>query len=187
MKVKKVGSRQNQNQTEKGIDSSDIELVMSAVYRRIEKNYSDFRNTTTWLAKTFARTISNKTIDTATINVASLEKLNTSINSLKEKIRDECQGGCEFGNRSERNFFYGNDDGNIEYPYTGEISFYEFEFFEDEFEDPPLLKNKTKQLKSQLKSLFSNKNGLEMTKKSIDTALKSTSESGTNGIDHYVL
>ena len=186
MKQKKT-ARSRKSQTEKGIHSFDIETVKTAVYRRIEKNHSEFLNTTTWLAKSFARAISNKKIKTGTINVTRLEKLNTNILSLMEEIRDECQGGCEFGNTSKRSYIYGNDDGFIPYPYEGEISYPEFEEFlaaEESIESGSrLLKNKTK----QLKSLYSNKNGLEMTKKSIDTALISTSESGTNGIAHYVL
>ena len=161
-------------EAERGINSIDIHWVMYSVFRRIHKNHSDFLNTTTWLAKTFARTVSNKTINPSSINVSRLELLDKSIQSEMEKIFDECQGNCGI---SKRSFIAGDDDGEIPYPYHGEISYFEY------VSDNTLLKNKT----GELKRLYSNKNGLKMTKESIDQALISTSESGTNGIYHYVL
>ena len=153
---------------------------MTEVYRRIDKNHSDFLNTTTWLARTYARTVNpNKPI--ASLNESSSQSLNESLIELSrnftllmEDIEEECRviGDCTFNQSNARDItgLY-NDDGIINYPYDGPVSYFEYET------DLTELKNKT----AQLQRLFSNKNGLEMTKKSIDYALSSTSDSGTEG------
>ena len=159
---------------------------MTEVYRRIDKNHSDFLNTTTWLARTYARTVNpNKPI--ASLNESSSQSLNESLIELSrnftllmEDIEEECRviGDCTFNQSNARDIsgFY-DDDGIINYPYDGPVSYFEFET-DFEYETAIAeLKNKT----AQLRRLFSNKNGLEMTKKSIDYALSSTSDSGTEG------
>ena len=161
---------------------------MTEVYRRIDKNHSDFLNTTTWLARTYARTV-NPNKPMASLNESSSQSLNESLIELSrnftllmEDIEKECRdiGDCRFNQSNARDIsgFYDDDDGIINYPYDGPVSYFEFEtVIENETEYEAELKNKT----AQLRRLFSNKNGLEMTKKSIDYALSSTSDSGAKG------
>ena len=181
-------TRKRQNATENdGLNPTDVQTVMTEVYRRIDKNHSDFLNTTTWLARTYARTV-NPNKPMASLNESSSQSLNESLIELSrnftllmEDIEKECRdiGGCTFNQSNARDIsgFYDDDDGIINYPYDGPVSYFEFETDFEYETDNEKLKNKT----AQLRRLFSNKNGLEMTKKSIDYALSSTSDSGAKG------
>ena len=179
-----VSKRQNTTNTT-GIEPKDIETVMTAVYRRIDRNHSDFLNTTTWLARTYARTVNpNKTL-APNYNETSLKELNTSLTRLMGEIEAECAavGNCNLTLGNSRVFDDLYDDGDIPYPYTGPISYFDNFYDDNNVENPDANadKNQVRIKKIELARVFSNKNGLEMTKKSIDQALKSTSESGTNG------
>ena len=175
-------TRKRQNATENdGLNPTDVQTVMTEVYRRIDKNHSDFLNTTTWLARTYARTVNpNKTIAYKSLS-ESLIELSRNFTLLMEDIEKECRdiGGCTLYQSNARDIsgFYGDDDGIINYPYDGPVSYFEFETDFEYETDNEKLKNKA----AQLRRLFSNKNGLEMTKKSIDYALSSTSDSGAEG------
>ena len=99
---------------------------MTEVYRRIDKNHSDFLNTTTWLARTYARTV-NPNKPMASLNESSSQSLNESLIELSrnftllmEDIEKECRdiGDCRFNQSNARDIsgFYDDDDGIINYP-----------------------------------------------------------------------
>ena len=93
----------------------------------------------------------------------------SKLENLAESVQQDIQDKGEAPNLLFENV------GKITFPYTGTIS-----------ETPVNASSTIKERKiEELKALFANKNGLEITKKAMRAALKSTSTTGSEGNEPF--